>query len=88
MKNWIKSVTLSAALVWSCSVLASPVNINKATADEIAENLKGIGLVKAQSIVAYREAHGEFKALQELQHVKGIGMKTIEMNQADIKFQD
>ena len=36
------------------------VNINSAPAAEIASVLKGIGLKKAQAIVAYRDAHGAF----------------------------
>ena len=58
----------------------STVNLNKANAKEIAKTLKGIGLKKAQSIVAYREKNGSFKAVEEVASVKGIGVKTIAKN--------
>ena len=64
------------AFAWA----ASPVNVNTATAEEISENLKGIGLSKAQSIVAYREKNGSFLHADELVKVKGIGLKTIDQN--------
>lgn len=56
------------------------ININAADAKEIAKNLDGIGLKKAQAIVEYRQAHGEIKAIEELASIKGIGVKTLEKN--------
>ena len=58
-------------------VQMTSVNLNKAGAKEIAKALKGIGMKKAKAIVAYREKHGEFKAVEELASVKGIGVATI-----------
>ncbi len=58
----------------------STVNLNKADAKQIAKILKGIGLKKAKSIVAYREKNGSFKAVEEVASVKGIGVKTIAKN--------
>lgn len=65
---------------------ADPVDINQADADTIAANLKGIGLKKAEAIVAHRNAHGPFKAADDLTVVKGIGQGTVEMNRADIRI--
>jgi len=65
-----------------------PVNVNTATAEEIAENLKGIGLSKAQLIVNYREANGSFIHADELANVKGIGIKTIDNNRGQILLGD
>ncbi|HAS6347802.1 ComEA family DNA-binding protein [Vibrio sp. IRLE0018] len=62
------------------------VNINTASAEEIATMLKGIGVKKAQQIVEYREANGPFKAIDELALVKGIGKSTIEKNHSRIKL--
>ena len=62
------------------------VNINQATAEEIAEVLVGVGSSKASSIVSYREENGPFKSLDELQEVKGIGPKTIAKNKEKIIF--
>ena len=64
------------------------VNVNKASAQEIAESLKGIGLSKAEAIVAYREANGSFVHVDELVNVKGIGIRTIDQNRGMILLQD
>jgi len=65
----------------------SAININTADAAVIAKNLNGVGLKKAQAIVAYRETFGEFKSAGELEEVKGIGAKTVAKNQAVIVFE-
>lgn len=51
------------------------VNINQASAEEMANNLDGIGLVLARRIVDYRTAQGPFKKIEDLQEVSGIGEK-------------
>lgn len=48
------------------------VNINTATATEL-EALPGIGPAKAKAIVAYRQQNGQFKTVEDLKKVKGIG---------------
>lgn len=53
-----------------------PVDVNLASAAELSV-LKGIGLKKAQRIVAYRKAHGNFKKLDDLTAVQGIGAKSL-----------
>ena len=53
------------------------VNINTATAEQL-QNLPNIGEVRAKAIIDYREEHGGFKAIEELQEVSGIGEKTFE----------
>lgn len=58
--------------------LHETININTATADELSAFLPGIGDVKAQRIVAYRETAGGFDSVDELLNVKGIGEKTLE----------
>ena len=54
------------------SASGSGVSLNSATAEELTE-LKGVGEVTAQAIVAYREEHGGFKNVEELLEVSGIG---------------
>ena len=54
------------------SASGSGVSLNSATAEELTE-LKGVGEVTAQAIVAYREEHGGFKDVEELLEVSGIG---------------
>ena len=56
------------------------LDINKADAATIAAVLDGVGLVKAQEIVAYRDAFGSFRSIEELLEVKGIGATTVERN--------
>jgi len=62
------------------------VNINKASAEEIADVMIGVGLSKAKFIVAYRKREGEFKNLNALLNVKGIGAVTLEKNRHKIKL--
>lgn len=52
------------------------LDINTATADEL-EAIDGIGKKTAQYIIDYREANGDFRAIEELTLVKGIGEGTI-----------
>ncbi len=61
-----------------------PVNLNSAEAKEIADNLVGIGLKKAETIVDYRKTHGAFKTIEDLALIKGIGVKTIAKNEGFI----
>ena len=65
---------------------ATPVNINKADAATIASSLDGVGPAKAKAIVAWREAHGPFKSLDELTQVKGMGQATIARNHDAIQL--
>ena len=52
------------------------VNINAASAADLAA-VKGIGQVKAQAIVEYREKNGPFKSVDDLVQVRGIGEKSL-----------
>lgn len=48
------------------------ININTATAEDF-DKLPGIGASKAESIIKYREEHGQFKSIEELKEISGIG---------------
>jgi competence protein ComEA len=48
------------------------LNINTASKSEL-ENLEGIGPAKAESIITYRTEHGNFKNIEEIMEVSGIG---------------
>lgn len=63
------------------------ININKATVDELM-TIPGIGQVKAQSIVDYRNENGKFNSVDELTNITGIGVKTLEKlrDKVDIKW--
>ena len=74
-------ILIAAALFLSTgAALAAQINVNTATKAELVE-LPGIGETKAEAIVAYREAHGDFKTLEDLNEVDGIGDATV----ADLK---
>lgn len=53
------------------------ININSATVDEL-KKISGIGDVKAQSIIEYRDKNGGFKSIDEIKNIDGIGEKTFE----------
>jgi competence protein ComEA len=55
---------------------AGPVNLNTATLEQL-DALQGIGPVTAQEILDYREAHGGFRDVAELDQVPGIGEATM-----------
>jgi competence protein ComEA len=68
---------------WLCclpGVALAQVDINHADAKTLAESLDGVGLVKAEAIVAYRDRHGPFSTIDDLAKVRGIGAKTIAAN--------
>lgn len=74
----IKTTILAILFVFFTGVAnAGPVNINTATAENLAVNIKGVGMKKAEAIIAYRQANGPFKSIDELARVKGIGQKTL-----------
>lgn len=84
LKNFLGFV---AILGLSLSAWAAPVNVNTASAEELSENLSGVGETISERIVAERDANGAFKDSDDLQtRVKGVGPATIERNAADLQF--
>ena len=54
---------------------STPINLNTATAAQL-EKLPGIGARTAQLIVEHRQKNGNFKKVEELMNIKGIGEKS------------
>jgi len=83
--NAFKSLLLSLLLASSFAFAAgAPVNINTADAATLSAAMNGVGMAKAEAIVAYRKQHGAFRSLDQLADVKGIGLKTIEKNRTAV----
>lgn len=80
-------VVLAAALALPCGVLAQApsgkpaanpvavINLNTATAEQL-ETLPGIGTRTAARIVEYRKKNGDFKKIEDLMNVQGVGEKS------------
>ena len=94
--TWIKWLFLSTLIAGSYPALAQPnplqladatsvinveaVNINAADAGTLARALKGVGRVRAEAIVNYRETYGPFGSVEDLLDVKGIGQSVVDKN--------
>ena len=88
MKNVARLFVLAFCLLFSSLSLADIVNINTADAQTLSDNIVGVGLKRAQAIVNFREEHGPFKSVDELTRVKGIGLKLVEQNRANLRVND
>lgn len=85
----IRHILATLVLSLACALpafAATPVDINHADAATIANSLDGIGLSKANAIVAWRASHGAFKSADDLRQIKGIGDKTLARNREAIRL--
>ena len=82
----LKFICIGALLAAVSAFGATQVDINSADARTLATALDGVGLVKAEAIVAYRNAHGPFEGIEDLAKVKGIGPRILEENREAIVF--
>jgi competence protein ComEA len=76
-----------AAMLLAPNAIAGPVNINTADAKTLARELQGVGMAKAEAIIAHREKNGPFKSADDLVKVKGLGKKLIDQNKANLRFE-
>jgi competence protein ComEA len=81
----MKRFLLAIVMLLLSSLALAAVNINTATKEEL-DALPGIGPVKAQAIIDYRNANGRFKSLEDLKKVNGIGDATFEKLKPDISL--
>ena len=58
---------------------APRVNLNDASKAELMK-LEGVGAGAADRIIAYREAHGPFKRVQDLEKVDKVGKMVLDKN--------
>jgi competence protein ComEA len=63
------------------------VDINRAES-WLLEALPGVGKTRAEDIVDYRNENGEFKQIEDLLQVKGIGEKTFDGIKGNITVSD
>ena len=69
----MRKMLLALAMWFALSGLAmAAVNINTATKEELT-SIKGIGEKRAQDIIDYRTKNGNFKSVDDLEKVPGIG---------------
>ena len=62
------------------------VNINQASAEQLARGLRGVGAARAKAIIELREKLGGFKDIEDLLQVRGLGVKVLEDNKERIEL--
>jgi competence protein ComEA len=81
--------TLLALLLSFASLAAAqdvaPINVNTADAELLTE-LPGVGPSRAQAIIEYREANGNFESADDLTQVSGIGQATVDKFRDQVTF--
>jgi len=88
MKKMLKALTQTLVVSLPVASWAGPVNINTADAQTLAAELDGIGMARAEAIVADRERNGAFKSASDLARVKGVGDRIVAMNEGNIRLAD
>ncbi len=73
----LNTIAIVCMLFFTGIAGANEIDINTSDAATIAAGLQGIGMKKAEAIVAYRKSNGPFTSVDELTNVRGIGEKTL-----------
>ena len=76
----IPGILLACLLASPVAAAADPIDVNTATAEELAAAMTGVGVKKARAIVADREENGPFPSIEDLVRVRGIGGATVDSN--------
>lgn len=84
MRKFVMGCFSALLLGLSAITQAAPVDINSADATVLAQGIKGVGVKRAEAIVAYRKEHGPFKTVDDLAKVPGVGAKVVEENRANL----
>ncbi|MCE2595516.1 helix-hairpin-helix domain-containing protein [Motilimonas cestriensis] len=74
-----ETATDTAVTQESSAVSQQVININTATEDELTK-IKGVGEKKSKAIIAYRKEIGQFKNVDQLLEVAGIGQSILDNN--------
>ncbi|WP_281164926.1 helix-hairpin-helix domain-containing protein [Liquorilactobacillus sicerae] len=72
------AVTVSSAESSDSTTTTAKFDLNTATKEQLMQ-INGIGEKKAELIINFRQEHGQFKQLDELKDISGIGDKTFEV---------
>lgn len=86
IRNVLIALILSLAVAQTGLAQDMKVDINTASAEQLAETLDGVGPSKSEAIVAYREENGEFTHIDDLVNVSGIGLRTVDQNRDRIEL--
>ena len=84
MYGFIRATLFAVLFAVTPAVSAEALDINTATAEQLADTLDGVGKTKAEAIVQDREKNGRFKSVDDLDRVSGIGPATLEKNRSRI----
>lgn len=88
IKTTFSALILSLMLTFSALANDARVNLNTASAEQLAATLTGVGQSRAEAIVRYREQHGAFEHVDELINVAGIGLRTVDVNRDRLAISD
>ena len=72
--HWLTALAASVILAAGAMPPEHPIDLNTATATELMQ-LPRVGARTAERILAFRQAHGPFRRIEEVMSVKGIGEK-------------
>lgn len=88
MKTFTKPLValLLSLLIGGTAWASETVNINTADAATLDKVLTNVGPAKAEAIVEHRKEHGAFRSVEQLAMVKGIGLRTVELNRERIEL--